>query len=231
MILPGYGPEVIERLCGSEGELQLQRRGTEFEIIYNGVFIMSTYNGASEKAAVTEALDIVSRLGAKEISVLLGGLGMGYSLRAALDYPAVTNVTVAECEPAVVRWNFSYFDKVNGSALRESRTAVYEGDFYRLLSELTVAVGSGKSEKFQLIMVDTDNGSTWLSRPGNALLYSSEGLKLIKSILADKGVTSFWCADREDGFEKRLREQFGWVTFHKVTEKTGLEGCYYLAGK
>ena len=232
MDLPAKGPEVIERIQACDGEIQLQRRGKDYEIIYNGVFIMSTYNGVSEQNAVTNALDILIAKDSndlKEIKVLLGGLGMGYSLRAALDCPFVTGVTVAEFEPAVIRWNHNHLQSINGCALNDNRTEVYEGDFYHLLTDLAKQIEADKSKRFHLIMVDTDNGSTWLSRPGNFNLYNRTGIRLIKNCLHDKGIASFWCADREAEFEKLLENEYNSVSFHTVLEKTGQEGCYYLA--
>src|SRR5690554_4035534 len=93
----------VERLPGREGEIQIQRRGEDYEIIYNGVFLMATYNGRSERAAVRDALQLAASCGDGPRRVLLGGLGAGYSLREALDNRRVEKVTVAELEPAVIR--------------------------------------------------------------------------------------------------------------------------------
>ena len=224
--------EPLERIKTSEGEIQLQRRGSDYEIIYNGVFIMSTCNGFSEKAAVDDALDILTAKkgdNLKDIKILLGGLGMGYSLRAALDFPYVSGVTVAECEPAVIGWNRSYLRHINNSAINDSRTEIYEGDFYNILMDYSQKTGTGSSKGFHLIMVDTDNGSTWLSRPGNANFYNQSGIKLIKKCLRYNGVVSFWCADREDDFASLLKKEFQNVSYHTVIERTGFEGCYYIA--
>jgi spermidine synthase len=177
LFFPGAAAEVIERCNGREGELQLQRRGDEFEIIYNGVFLMATYNGASEKEAVREALKLVNDRGQDQLKVLIGGLGVGYSLQ--------------EAEKGLLN----------------------------------------PARKYDVIIVDTDNGSSWLSLPGNAYFYSTDGLKLISSCLRQGGAACFWCSRREEPFEAELKEIFRQVSLQCVPEKTGQEGCYYLALK
>ncbi len=229
MTRSGYAAEVIERLKGVEGEIQLQRRGREYEIIYNGVFLMATYNGASEQEAVREALQIVSSRIAGPLNVLIGGLGVGYSLREALNCDRVGLVKVAEIEPVVIRWNRDYFSEVNNSALQDPRTLVVENDFRRVLEEDAALVNKGRGISYHVIMVDTDNGSSWLSLPANSLIYNREGLQLIKNCLHPYGAACFWSAHREEDFEVKLQEIFSRSSFRTVLEKTGREGCYYLA--
>ncbi len=226
---PGQAPEVIERLQGAKGEIQLQRRGSEYEIIYNGVFLMATYNGASEKEAVREALQIVSNRTAGPFKMLIGGLGVGYSLREALAFAGVDYVKVAEIEPAVIRWNRFYFKEVSGSALADSRTRLTEGDFRNVLEEDASAIKKTGENRYHVIMVDTDNGSSWLSLPTNSYFYNTAGLQLIKSCLHTNGAACFWSSRREDDFGEKLDKIFRRVVFRTVMEKTGQEGCYYLA--
>jgi len=223
--------EVIERCRGLAGELQLQRRGEEFEIIYNGVFIMATYNGASEKAAVRDALAIAVRRDGRPIKVLMGGLGVGYSLQEALAWKQVIQVTVAEIEPAIIRWNRDLLRKINGDALCDPRTVLLNRDFREVLEQEAERAFNNPAHRYQVIMVDTDNGSSWLSLPANAFFYSAEGLKLIDACLQPGGAACFWCSRREGPFEEQLKKCFDQVSFHSVPEQTGQEGCYYLALK
>lgn len=222
-------PEIIERCNSPRGELQLQKRGAEYEIIYNGVFLMATYNGASERAAVNEALQIAASSYPGPFNVLLGGLGVGYSLREALACNDVAHVVVAEIEPAVIRWNRDYFAELNGQALADSRVEIFEGDFRHLLEREAAAVKKNKAGSYHLVMVDTDNGSSWLSLPSNDYFYSDQGLKLLSGILHPAGIASFWCSRREADFEVQLEKYFTGIEFRCVPEKTGQEGCYYLA--
>ncbi len=222
-------PEVVKRCRGLKGELQLQRRGQEYESIYNGVFLMATYNGASEKAAVREALALVASSVKGPYNVMLGGLGVGYSLQQALACKDLARAVVAEIEPTVIDWCRTWFAGYNGKALDDRRVNLFKGDFRSLLEKESMAVLKDQSHRFHLIMVDTDNGSSWLSLPSNEFLYSESGLKLIANIMHPTGVASFWCSRREEPFEKILGKIFKNVCFKCVLEETGQEGCYYLA--
>ena len=231
MFWPEESVEVIERCRGLAGELQLQRRGEEFEIIYNGVFLMATYNGASEKAAIRDALKMVARCDDGPIKILMGGLGVGYSLQEALAWKRVARVIVAEIEPAIIRWNRDLLRKINGDALCDPRTVLLNRDFREVLEQEAVVAFDHPANRYQVIMVDTDNGSGWLSLPGNSFFYSADGLKRISTCLQPGGVACFWCSRREEPFEERLEECFAQVNFRSVPERTGQEGCYYLALK
>ncbi len=222
--------EVVERTQGLAGEIQLQRRGSEYEIIYNGVFLMASYNGASEKAAVKSALDITNGCNDKPANVLIGGLGMGCSLKEALDCKRVDRIKTVEIEPAIIEWNRKYFRSINGNALDDPRAEVVNCDFRRVLEEEADQAQFNSARRYRAIIIDTDNGSSWLSLPGNAFFYSEEGLRLIEQCLHPGGAVSFWCSRREMAFEKRLSGKFGAVSYHTVPEKTGRAGCYYLAG-
>lgn len=223
--------EVIERCLGVEAEIQLQRRGSEYEIIYNGVFLMATYNGASEKAAIDDALKMVTKQEAGSLSILIGGLGIGYSLQETLAWDQVARVTVVELEPAVIRWNRDYLNAFNGNALADRRVNLINRNFSDLLKENVRTADETELPEYHVIMVDTDNGSSWLSIPGNKFIYSNEGLQLIFQCLHPNGTACFWSSRRETAFENRLKEYFGAVDFKAVPERTGHEGCYYLAAK
>ncbi len=231
MAWSGETAVVIERCHGLAGEIQIQRRGKEYEIIYNGVFLMATYNGASEKAVVREALKLVNPCEKGPLRILMGGLGVGYSLREALDWEEVGRVIVAEIEPAVIRWNREILGNVNKEALSDPRVGLVNCDFRKVLEEEAQAVMQDPARRYQLIVVDTDNGSSWLSLPSNAFFYQQGGLQLIKECLHPRGVACFWSSRREETFENQLKSWFRGVKFHTVPEKTGKAGAFYLAGK
>ena len=221
--------QVIERCSGVAGEIQLQKRGDEYEIIYNGLFLMATYNGTSEKEAVARAIEVVRLKSDEPIRVLMGGLGVGFSLRKALDYQVVCEVVISELEPVIIKWNQNYFGEINGCALGDQRVTVVNKDFRDVLKEEAKKVEYKRKQGFHVIMVDTDNGSSWLSLPANSFFYEPEGLELIKRTLNPAGAAGFWCASREKAFEDCLKKMFSEVSFHTVVEKTGQEGCYYIA--
>ncbi len=218
--------QVIERINSPGGEIQLQKREQHYEIIYNGVFLMATYNGASERAAVRRALDSVVPLYKSGVRMLMGGLGMGYSLQEALRWPQVGRVLIAEIEDAVVRWNLSFLGEYNDDALHDPRVSLLNEDFVDVV--LAESKRRGANTFYHVVLTDTDNGSTWLSRPGNELLYSRSGLEQIQKCLLPGGVACFWCSCREEEFEARLKQFFKKVEYESILEETGQEGGFYL---
>lgn len=223
--------KVIERLQGSGGELQLQQRGRHFEIIYNGVFLMATYNGASERAAVRRGLESVHPTVRSGARVLMGGLGVGFSLQEALSAsPPAAEVVVAEIEEAVIAWNRSVLAHVNGHAIQDPRVTVLNEPFEEVLQREALQL-KGSSGGYHLIFADTDNGSSWLSREENTAIYSQSGLSLIRDCLVPGGVACFWCCRRESGLEDRLSRCFSPPQFETVLEETGQEAGFYLVTK
>src|SRR5690625_4388512 len=117
-------PEVVDRTVGATGgELVLRRSGGHFEIISNGVFLMDTRDGASEREMVRACLDAVGadRADASELRVLIGGLGVGFSAREALDDARVARVRVVELESSVVEWHRGALGAVAGRPLADPR--------------------------------------------------------------------------------------------------------------
>lgn len=220
---------VIERCRGLKGEIQLQKRGSDFEIIYNGVFLMATYNGASEKAAVRKSLHLASRYYHDSLRVLMGGLGVGFSLQEALSQANVSYVAVAEIESKIIRWNREHLTAINNNALFDKRIEIFNGDFRLILEKEAEKTKKLPDQRYHVVMVDTDNGSCWLSLPDNSFFYQEEGLRLINRILYPKGIACFWCSYQETSFERRLKKTFYRVSFNSELEKTGQVGCYYLA--
>src|SRR5665811_1964468 len=115
---------VVERVVGCCGELVLLQRDGHYEIVANGVFLMDTRGGGSEQLHVSAAAVRMPAPG----RMLIGGLGVGFSLAAALAHPGVGEVHVIEREPAVLRWNRGPLAPVNGWALRDPRVSTHEAD-------------------------------------------------------------------------------------------------------
>lgn len=179
----------VERLSTLRGELVLRRDGSDFEIISNGTFLMDTRDGRSERALVRAA---VPGPGAR---VLIGGLGVGFSLAEALAADAA-EVTVVEIEPAVVRWNREHF----GTPLDDPRVAV-------VLEDLADFLRAG-TDAYDAICLDVDNGPDWTVVEANARLYSSAGLDAIDARLAPGGALAVWSAGASPSFEARLRDRY-----------------------
>ncbi|MPZ86193.1 MAG: spermidine synthase [Actinophytocola sp.] len=201
-------PVVLDRVDGVCGELVLRQVGDDFEIIANGVFIMDTRNGASERLMVAAAADRMppGRL-------LLGGLGVGFSLRAALDHPRVGEVVVVEREPAVLAWNHGPLRSRHEDALADPRARCVEAD---LLAWLPASGG-----RFAGICLDIDNGPEWTVTDGNAALYGDAGLDMLAGALEPGGVLAVWSAGASPAFAARLAARFGTVDILSVPVSRG----------
>ncbi|WP_229736090.1 spermidine synthase [Kroppenstedtia guangzhouensis] len=176
--------------------MQLQRRGHHYELISNGTFLMATYNGDSERALIRFALQ--HHPSARR--VLIGGLGVGFSLAEALLDPEVEQVTVVEIEPLVILWYREYFWQHSSNALDDPRTRLIRADLVEWISQV--------EERFDIICLDIDNGPDWTVVESNRRLYTEGGIQSLKKLLAPDGVISFWSASPADTFKHRLETFF-----------------------
>lgn len=182
----------LARAQAPGGELLvLRRRGAIFEIRCDGWDLMSNRAHHSEQA--------LGRLGCAGLAgrprVLIGGLGMGYTLRAALDVlPLAASVTVAEIIPEVVEWNRGPLADLGGRPLEDARATVRCADVGALLD----------GAAFDAILLDIDNGPNAAVLTGNATLYACEGLRRLHDALVPGGRLAVWSADRTPTFEVRL---------------------------
>ncbi|MFQ5856360.1 MAG: spermine/spermidine synthase [Anaerolineae bacterium] len=203
---------VIARETTPNGELQLQRRGDDvYEIIYNGIFLMASYNEPSARALARLAL---TRLPATRtnLHVLVGGLGMGYTLASALADPRVGRADVVEIEPLIVHWNRHYLGDLAGTPLDDPRIQLFETDLVTFLLETQVI--------YNALLLDVDNGPGWLAIDSNEELYGLAGLKRLKSRLTAGGVLGIWSADTSREFLKRLATVFGNASTEQVVDCT-----------
>jgi spermidine synthase len=210
-------PVVLERTAGvAGGELALRRVGADYEIISNGVFLMDTRIGTSERLLVRGALEHVTR----PARLLLGGLGVGFSLAEAVRVPGLA-VTVVELEPAVVGWHRTHLRPFSQGALDDPRVSVACAD---LLDWLPAA-----RERYDAICLDIDNGPDWTVAEGNARLYGADGLALLERRLAPAGTLAVWSAGAAPAYEARLRARFGHVEARPVPAPRGEPDVIYLA--
>ncbi len=202
---------VVDRVDGCCGDLALLRRGEHFEIVANGTFLMDTRSGGSERLHVTAAADYMPTPG----RMLVGGLGVGFSLAAALAHPRVSEVHVVEREPAVLRWNRGPRAARNGGARRDPRVRSYEADVVQWLAD-------APSSSLEAICLDVDNGPEWLVTPGNASLYDGDGLRTAARVLVPGGVLSIWSAAvPSPDFLALVREHFAAVEIRQVNAARG----------
>ena len=180
-----------------EGEtLRLFRRGTEFSIrLEGGNELMNSRLGGSEEALATLALDRLA--GRTAPRVLIGGLGMGFTLRAAQAVaPADAQLVVAEILPELVGWAREEMAPVFGDCLADPRVAVRVGDVGTMIR---VAAGA-----YDAILLDVDNGPEGLTRADNDNLYGAAGLQAAWRALRPGGVLAVWSAHPDAGFTRRL---------------------------
>jgi spermidine synthase len=209
-------PRVLERVAGRLGELVLRGHGRDFEIISNGVFLMDTRDGTSERLLVQVAL----REARGRARLLIGGLGVGLSLAEALASDLVERVTVVEIEPAIIEWNRTHLAAWSGGALADPRVEVVCSDLVDWLRST--------GETFEGICVDVDNGPGWTVAEANGSLYADEGLAL-REHLAPGGALTIWSSSQIDTFESRLGRAFGRVERFAVEVPRGEPDVVYAA--
>ena len=208
---------VIERATTENGEIQLQRRGSDYEIIFNGTFLMATYNGESEKLLVSQAIEAVK----SPRTVLIAGLGVGFSLGEALGYSMLEKITVVEIEEKIIEWNRTHLAEFSNHGLLDPRVEVVQADF--------VAWMSNCRQKYDVICLDIDNGPDWLVMDNNGQLYDDQGIRSLLNILNESGAVSFWSAAKSDTLEKRLRQWFDKVKIKAVDQSRGEPDYIYVA--
>jgi len=177
--------------------LRLYRRADEFSIRVGRHELMNSRNHASE-AALSE-LGCARMKGRLAARVLIGGLGMGYSLRAALAALGPdAEVVVAELVPAIVSWNREVFGHLAGHPLRDPRVSVRELDVGRVIAE--------RARAYDAILLDVDNGPDGLTRRSNAGLYDRRGLSDTRAALREGGVLGVWSSGPDRAFVRRLQQ-------------------------
>jgi spermidine synthase len=177
-------------------DLKLTRRDREYILLANGKTLMSSRIHGSEEALAALACRQVGKL--EQPSVLIGGLGMGFTLRATLDLlPRGATVVVAELVPAVVEWNRGPLAELAGYPLKDKRVRIDTVD-------VAVTLGSSPS-RFDAILLDVDNGPAAFTSENNAGLYENRGLAAAFAALRAGGVLAVWSAWDNRKFEQRLR--------------------------
>ena len=178
------------------GELRLMRRGTELSIMSGSTELMNSRLSGSEKALASLAIQRLA--GRRRPRVLIGGLVMGFTLRAALaELPRDATVVVAELVPAVVAWARGPMAGLFDRCLDDPRVTVREADVAQVIGEARAG--------FEAMLLDVDNGPGGLNRAANDGLYSARGLAAAKHALTPGGVLAVWSGGRDDGFTRRLR--------------------------
>lgn len=189
--------ELLGQALSRDGTvLKLVRRGDEYIILANGKSLMSSRMHGSEEALATFACRRARTL--ERPTVLIGGLGMGFTLRAALDLlPPRAAVVVAEIAPAVVEWNRGALGPLAGEPLNDSRVRVR-------IDDIAITLGARRGQ-FDAVLLDVDNGPAAFAGSNNTGLYDDRGIAAAFASLKMDGVLAVWSAREDRKFEQRLR--------------------------
>jgi len=179
------------------GELRLLQRGAEFSIKLDQNELMNSRLSATEQALATIACEKIRTR--KRPSILIGGLGMGFTLRAALTVLGKqAHIVVAELVPAVVAWARGPLAKLSGDSLTDPRVRIHEGDVGELIRSARLA--------YDAILLDVDNGPQGMTRKANDRLYDLKGLRAAYAALRPGGVLAIWSSRPDAKFTARLRK-------------------------
>jgi len=214
-------PQVIDRREGPYGEVVLRRHGALLQIIANGCFLMDTSDGRSERLLVDAAYGALDGRAAPRL--LIGGLGVGFSLAHAASDPRWGRITVVEREPAVIDWHLGGpLAALSGEALADPRTDVVEADLLDYVNEIC--------DTYDALCLDIDNGPGWTVTEGNESLYSEAGLASCARALRPGGVLAVWSAQPSPEFEGTLRNAgFQRVRTEEIPVARGVPDVVHLA--
>lgn len=177
------------------GEMVLYQHGSDFSIKINGQELMHSRRHESELDLAR--LGCAHLEGRKAPSILIGGLGLGYTLRQALDMLSPhAQVVVGELVGAVVEWNREFLGELNGHPLGDERVDIKRGDIVDIIS--------CSKNRFDSILLDIDNGPNEMTDLGNRRLYGREGIRACRRALREQGCLAVWSAEPSKKFEQHL---------------------------
>ncbi|RUT82602.1 hypothetical protein [Mesorhizobium sp. M7A.T.Ca.US.000.02.2.1] len=199
-------------------ELRLKRRGTEFSIMLGTNELMNSRLSGSEEALAKLSCERIA--GHSRPTILIGGLGMGFTLRAALTELANdAGIVVAELVPAVVAWARGPMAEIFGGCLDDPRVTIQETDVGQLIRSRPAA--------WDAILLDVDNGPEGIVHKSNDALYSVQGLAAARSALKPGGVLAVWSQGPDSGFTRRLK-QAGFAVEEVSTRANGKRGARHV---
>jgi spermidine synthase len=213
------------RVPGASIELRLMRRGAEFSMMLGQNELMNSRLSGSEEALATLACRRIEAV--KRPHLLIGGLGMGFTLRAALAVLGPeAQITVAELVPAVITWARGPMADIFGDSLEDPRASIRSAD--------VVEVIRSHPSAFDAILLDVDNGPEGLIRKANDALYDIKGLKAIHKSLRPGGVVAVWSSGPNALFSKRLGDagfDVNEVAVRATAKRSGVRHVIWFATK
>ncbi|WP_417622153.1 spermidine synthase [Parasphingorhabdus sp.] len=201
------------------GELRLFRRelkgADEYSIMLGRIELMNSRLSGSEEALATLACE---RLEVKNPRLLIGGYGMGFTLRAALSVlPPQAHVEVAELIPAIVKWARGPMADLSQKCLDDSRVKVTVGDVCDIIARA--------DREYDAILLDVDNGPDGLTHEANDRLYSMAGLATAKKALRSNGILAIWSSEGDSKFTSRLHKSGFTVDVKTVPARSNGKGA------
>ncbi|CDO37207.1 spermidine synthase [Novosphingobium sp. KN65.2] len=199
--------------------LELYRHDRDFMIVLGHNELMSTRKWGSEEALAVQAIE---RIGAvRQPHLLIGGYGMGFTLRAALKLlPADGRVTVVELVPEIIEWARGPMAEVAAGCLDDPRVNLVQADVAPIIA--------GSEGEYDAILLDVDNGPDGLVRADNDVIYTSSGLRAAKAALAPGGVLAIWSAGPDPAFTRRLQKARFDVDEVKVAARSNGKGAKHV---
>ncbi|MFG2295544.1 spermidine synthase [Streptomyces sp. NPDC048603] len=232
----------LDRRTGPYGEVVLRRTGPTYGIIANGCFLMDTSDGRSERLLVDAAYAALGRPDPPDLpdrrdlpdppdrpasdhtrpSVLIGGLGVGFSLAHAAAQDRWGRIVVAEREQAIIDWHRTGpLGSISGAALADPRVTILHTDLVDHLMS--------SSDRYDTLCLDIDNGPDWTVTEDNRSLYSASGLATCRDRLTPGGVLAVWSAQPSTAFEEALRNAgFSSVRTEEVPVARGVPDVIHL---
>jgi spermidine synthase len=213
------------RVPGADVELRLMRRGAELSMMLGQNELMNSRLSGSEEALATLACRQIEAVKAPHL--LIGGLGMGFTLRAALAVlGSEARIVVAELVPAVIAWARGPMQDIFGESLEDPRADIRQAD--------VIEVIRSQAKAFDAILLDVDNGPEGLIRKANDALYDTKGLQAIHRALRPAGVLAVWSSGPNPKFTKRLRDAgfaVNEVAVRATTKRSGARHVIWFATK
>lgn len=201
------------------GQLRLMRRGQDYMILFGRNELMSSRLRGSEEALATLTCEPLAHHAKPKI--LIGGLGMGFTLRAAIKtLPAKATIVVAELVPEILAWANGPLAHLHGDSLNDPRVTIEIEDVHALIIQA--------QQFYDAILLDVDNGPDGLIHEANDQLYSYSGLRAAYAALRPGGVLAIWSAYPDPAFTSRLRKAGFAVDERKVRATGGKKGAHHV---
>lgn len=206
-------PTVFGELVLRRGTIQSMDDAPVFEILINGDMLMSSVVNTSEIALAQIGLEA---WGSAPCRVMVGGLGLGYTAHAALQWPSVSSVDVLELAEPVLQWHEAGLVPLGRELTQDRRVRLLHGDFFAWARGESPS-GSRTEAKYDVILLDIDHSSDALLQPGHASLYSEEGLAELSKHLDEGGVFAYWSSEVDERYlADLLRKVFPVVEEHAI---------------